>query len=114
LIVYQPKYAGRTGTGFFQAERGRERRELNVDEPNEVRPEIRSLKTTGFGRSDVQGCLKLGVQDVEETVRKAPEEEQKRHLRDRDDGLLDCKGRCTSETLVGDTLSVLLVHRIDV
>ena len=72
------------------------------------------MKTTGFGGGDAEGVLEFGVQDVEETVGETPEEEKDCDEGDGEDGLFDGEGGGTGEASVGDALTVLLVHGVNI
>lgn len=80
---------------------------------NKISTKIRSLQTTCLSSSDVQCSLELGVQHIEETVGETPQEEEKGDETDRVDRLPDCEGGGTGETLVCDTLAVLIAHCLD-
>lgn len=81
---------------------------------NQIRAKIRALQTTGFSGRDVEGVLKLGIEYIQETVRKPPQKEEHRDQCDRDNGLLHRQSRGACETGVGDALAVLLVDCVDI
>ena len=69
---------------------------------DEIGAEVSTLQTTSLGRGDVEGVLELGVEDVEEAVGKAPEEEEDGDEGDGEDGLFDGQGGGTCDASVGD------------
>ena len=81
---------------------------------DQVGTEVSTLETTSFGRGNVEGRLKLGVQDVEETVGEAPEKEEDGDEDDGEDGLPYCEGRGTGQASIGDALAMRLVHGLEV
>lgn len=81
---------------------------------NEVRAKISALQTTGFGGRDVEGVLKLGIENIQETICETPQKEEHRHQCYRDNGLLHSQSGGARETGVGDTLAVLLVYCVDI
>ena len=71
---------------------------------------LETKKYTG----DVEGGLELGVEDVEQAVSEAPEEEQHRHEYYGEDGLPDREGGGAGDSFVRYALAALLVHGVHV
>ena len=67
---------------------------------DEVGAEVGALEAAGAGGGDVEGCLEFGVEDVQEAVGEAPEEEQDGHEGDGVEGLLDGEGRGAGDAFV--------------
>lgn len=72
---------------------------------DEVGPEVSSLQTGGLALADVKSDLEAGVQDVEKTICKTPEEEEHGDQCDWNDRLASGDLRGTCDSLVCDRLA---------
>lgn len=72
---------------------------------NKVRSKVRSLETRRFTLGDVESDLEAGVEDIEQTVREPPHEEEGSDERNRNDGLAGSELRGTGDNAVVDALA---------
>lgn len=72
------------------------------------------MKTACLCRGDVERCLELCVEHVEEPVRETPEEEEEGDQSDGEDGLSDCESRGTGEAFVHHAFALLVRNGISV
>lgn len=76
---------------------------------NEVGAKVGTLETRGHTLGDVERNLEAGVEDVEESISKTPEEEEDRDQGDGEDRLSGGELGSTSDLSVGDALAPDLV-----
>ena len=72
------------------------------------------MQTARFGGGNIEGGLELGIQDIEEAICEAPEEEEDGDQSNGKDGLSDSKSRSACQTLVGHALALLVGHCIGI
>lgn len=97
---------------------------------NEVSTKVCSLKSTSLCSSNVQCSLELGIEHIQETIRKAlcvispssdrgqwisayPKEEKQRNKSDWKDRLPDGQSRCACEPTIRDRFSMRVVHSLN-